>query len=558
MARTIIRTVVTLLAVAIWVLLLTRGYGSSWGFTPLPVAGQPHLAVVGPPYFIPGPVAPGLQEGDLVDLRTLSSRQRQQLFQQTGAEGELRLSVRRGEAVRIVTLQPIPWRADRTELLLRSLALLYNLLGLLLLWRGRDWVAWGLAAYAIGYGIKDVVGMVAPSDAKTVLMVLLRGMRDFGLFLAVLQLVRQAIPARLARWLLVLMLAVVGVYMALMLHGYAAAMFQARYAASIRWGEGGMTLGSALCAAVMALGYRRSDEANRLRIRWFFVGTVLHAMSFLVWGETLFWLGVALAALAMACLTYAALRHRLVDVSFAISRTLVYGTVVALVVGIFAILEHAIAGRAIGREAGLVLHLVVPLVLGIALHKVRERVEHVIERLFFRRQFEAERALMRLARESAYMEREDRLVARTLHDIARHVAPQRTAIYRRTGHGYERVAQSGTPEWPALVEADDAAFIALRAGAEDRALSAPDGALGQGGFAFPMYMAGRLEGVLVCGDRARQYTRNERELLRRVAREVGTALQGLKAQRSERLLEALARGTLSVREVREQAMGASP
>jgi len=558
MARLIIRTIVTVLVVAVWTMLLWRGYGSGWGFTPIPVAGHPHLASVAPPNLIPGPVSPGLREGDVIDLRTLTRTQRLQIFSETAYDNALPLVVMRGDTTRTVIVRPRPWRPDAPEVLLRSITMLYNLLGLLLLWRGRDWVAWGLAAYAICYGIKDMVGLVAPLEAKAVLMVTLRGVRDTGLFVAMLALVRPAIGARASNVMLAAMLSVVAGYMTLMLYGFAILVFQARYATGITMGDVGMTVASTLSAVVMAFGYRRSDEANRLRIRWFFVGTVLHALSFMIWGNALFWFGLSLALLAMACFTYAALRHRLVDVSFAVSRTLVYGTVVVLVVGVFAVLEHAIAGQAIGKEAGLVLHLVVPLVLGITLHKVRERVEHVIERLFFRRQFEAERALLRLSRESAYMEREDRLIVRTLHDIARHVRPARVAIYQRREGGYERAGQEGEPHWPAHIDADDPAFVCLRSGAQEQPLSLNASALGRSGMVFPMSIAGKVEGALVCGDRPQQYTRVERELLGRVAHEVGVALHGLRARHAERLLEALARGTLTVRDVREQVLRATP
>jgi len=558
MARLIIRTVVTLLLVAVWTTLLWRGYGSGWGFAATPVANHQHLVAVASPGFIPGPVAPGLREGDLIDLRTLTRSQRVQIFSETARDDALPLEVMRANKKQTVNLRPLPWRPDAPEILLRSLALLYNLLGLLLLWRGRDWVAWGLAVYAIGYGIKDVVGLVAPLEAKAVLMVTLRGLRDTGLFVAMLALVRPAIPARLSSMMLATMLSVVAVYMALMLHGFATLVFQARYATTLSAGDFGMTVASTLSAVVMVFGYRRSDEGNRLRIRWFLVGTVLHALSFMVWGVTLFWYGMTMALLAMGCFTYAALRHRLVDVSFAVSRTLVYGTVVALVVGVFAVLEHAIAGQAIGKQAGLVLHLVVPLVLGITLHKVRERVEHVIERLFFRRQFDAERALLRLGRESAYMERDDRLIVRTLHDISRHARPSRVAFYLRCDIGYERARQEGVPDWPARIDADDPAFVALRSGAQEQGLPLYASVLGPGGLVFPMSIAGRLEGAIVCGDRAQQYTRAERELLGRVVHDVGVALHGLRARRSEILLEALARGTLTVREVRERVLRATP
>jgi hypothetical protein len=132
------------------------------------------------------------------------------------------------------------------------------------------------------------------------------------------------------------------------------------------------------------------------------------------------------------------------------------------------------------------------------------------------------------------------------------------AIYRRVDGGYACAAQHGLREWPDRIDADDAAFVALRSGAGEQALSDVQSALGVRGIAFPMFVAGRLQGALVCGDRAQQYTPDERQLLRRVAHEVGAALHSLQARESDRMLEAVARGSISVRDVRESVLRASP
>ena len=198
----------------------------------------------------------------------------------------------------------------------------------------------------------------------------------------------------------------------------------------------------------------------------------------------------------------------------------------------------------------LALHLLVPLVLGVVLHRVLARVEHLIEQLFFRRQFADERALRRLADESAYVEDPAALVARTLEDVATHARPARVALYRRTGAGYARAGQVGGPDWPPWVDADDRLFVALRAGPVEQLLAACRGALGDGGIAFPMPVAGRLHGALVCGERAEHFTRDECTILRAVAQQVGVALHALQAQADAALLEALVKGTVTLDAVR--------
>lgn len=559
MARLSVRVVVTVVVLWFWAALFWRPEVGSWRISAVPVPGRPHLATIGSTGLYRLPLPAEVKEGDLLDRRSLPPDKRLELYSELPAIGsELHLQLRRGNATRSVTLRAEPILLyGHPYWIVCALFMAYTLLGLVLLWRGRDWVAWGLSTFALAYAMKDVSGATLPPGPSVVLMIVLRAMRDLGLYIAILALARPGLPPRTVRISRIIMLTAVGAYLAAMLYDVASLVLLARYSAPARFiGDYGMTVASLITAVTMLLGYRHLGEVERLRVRWILAGTILHATGFVIY-EWSFWLALSMALSAVLSFAYAALRHRLVDVSFAVSRTLVYGTVVLVVVGVFAVVEHAIAGQAIGKQAGLVLHLIVPLVLGITLHKLRERLEHLIERLFFHRQFEAERALLRLARESAYMEREDRLLMRTLHDIARHIRPGRVAVYQRRDGGYERVAQEGAPEWPVRIDADDPAFVSLRSGVEEQALVATDSVLGRGGMLFPMSVAGRVEGAIACGDRPQQYTRVERELLRRVAHEVGTARHGLRARRSEQLLEALARGTLTVREVREQALDAS-
>lgn len=560
MNRLLVRGAITVLVVGFWAVFLWRGVGGTWGIADAPIAGLPYMGAVAPEPLYSAPMPAGLASGDRFDRRTIPVRQRIELYLATPEVGSrLHLTLRRGAETKEVTLVATPVPALRPlDWVILAVQVLYTMLGLVLLWRGRDWLAWGLAVFALGLAMKDVVSYALPMDGKVWAVIALRAVRDIGLYVAARQLARTVLSPREASVSLWTMLGVVATYAVAMLYSYLGYVLFARESmlAAI-FGDYLLAVTPAICLAVMAIGYLRSDESARLRIRWILVATLLHALAFFLWAWAPFWMPALLALSATFCFAYAALRHRLVDLSFVISRTLVYGTVVAFVVGVFAIVEHAIATMAMGEEAGIALHLLVPLVLGVTLHKLRERIEHVIERLFFRRQFNAERALQRLAHESAYMEREDALIARTFGDIGEHVGPDSMAIYRRADGGYECAAQAGQREWPDRIDADDAAFVALRSGAEEQALSDVKSAMGGGGIAFPMFVAGRLQGAIVCGDRAQQYTPDERQLLKSVAHEVGAALHSLKARESERMLEALAHGKLSARDVREYVLRAS-
>jgi hypothetical protein len=102
--------------------------------------------------------------------------------------------------------------------------------------------------------------------------------------------------------------------------------------------------------------------------------------------------------ITMAGFLYAVLRHRVVDVSVFIDRTLVYGGMTALVVGILAAVNSLVEHAALGTNASLLVQVIVPLALGIVLSRVRLYLDRIVEQVFFRRKYLAEKALRRFAR----------------------------------------------------------------------------------------------------------------------------------------------------------------
>ncbi|MDR7100631.1 hypothetical protein J2X04_003012 [Lysobacter niabensis] len=558
----VVRVVVTVLVVGLWVASLLAGLGGTFRFNGAAVAGNPYVGAIEPDAAYRLPLPPGLMQGDLLDQRALSVDDRVAMMGIPKVGSKVQLTLQRNEEKRTVTVVAVPIPPLRPfERAQIAVELLFAILGLALLWRGRDWTAWGLAMFALGWGTKDAVLAFpgAQGIAHAFAVMALRATRDLGLYVAARHLGGPTLPRRVASISLWTMLTAAVASGLARFVNYLGWIYTGRFTdALITAGSQLAVTGTVICVLTLASGYRHGDDSRRLRIRWILVAALLQASGWAISPVSEYpgagkQLAIAvLSVSAAACYAYAVLRHKLVDLSFVISRTLVYGAVVALVVGMFAIIEHAVATKAMGEEAGLVLHLVVPLVLGVMLHQVRARIEHVVERLFFRRQFAAEQALRRLAHESAYMEQAERLVERTLGDIITHLRPARVAIYRRVDDGYVRSGQQGGPDWPLHVAADDPVFVALRSAPDEQDLTERASALGSSGMAFPMSMAGRLQGALVCGERTEHYTPDERRVLMRVAHDVGAALYSLKARENERLLDGLAQGTLSVQELRQQ------
>ncbi len=114
--------------------------------------------------------------------------------------------------------------------------------------------------------------------------------------------------------------------------------------------------------------------------------------------------------ITMAGFLYAVLRHRVVDVSVFIDRTLVYGGMTALVVGILAAVNSLVEHAALGTNASLLVQVIVPLALGIVLSRVRLYLDRIVEQVFFRKKYLAEKALRRFARHCAGYEHIEELL----------------------------------------------------------------------------------------------------------------------------------------------------
>jgi GAF domain len=252
---------------------------------------------------------------------------------------------------------------------------------------------------------------------------------------------------------------------------------------------------------------------------------------------------------------YAVLRHRVLDVSVVLDRTLVYGAITALVVGVLAAVNSLVEHAALGTSASLLLQVVVPLSLGIVLTRVRAYVDKLVERVFFRKKYLADKALKRFARLCSGFESADELMVTAITDIRQHIGARGVAIYERSGDAYVCVRQKGEVIYPQTVKIDDTAFVAARADQHDIDLSEFQSVLGSDGYVFPMAAHGELQEVLVCANRpGEHYAVDERQLLAHVAQQMGMALYALRMQAKAKLVEALVKAPVSsLAEVQMQA-----
>ena len=425
--------------------------------------------------------------------------------------------------------------------------ILYAGIALLALWRGHDRAAWGMALWAMAAApLAFASALITPGSNGLALVGPLGAygfslLAQIGFYVMAESIAGSALgPRQRALWRSLFAL-VLGAATITTLGGRIAVV-------AAGWGGLMQPLVQLLIPAsylvsiaLLAASHRHADAKQRLRLRWLLWGSVVFVAGLVFYDVPLplsFTVGpllndglVTLGGLAML---YAVLRHRVVDVSMVLNRGLVYAATTSLVLGLFALFESLIERSALGHGASLALEFAVPLGLGVGLSTVHRRIDALVERFLFRRQYRTETALRRFAEECAFITQTEDLFAQAVGQIAKHTGAPHVALYESSAQGYTCVHQRGTPALPDAIAMNDPAFVGLRARNAELDLHATQSVLGTDGYAFPLMLRGNLLGALVVGQRpGEHYAADERELLFHVAHEVGAALFALRAQESE-------------------------
>jgi hypothetical protein len=287
-----------------------------------------------------------------------------------------------------------------------------------------------------------------------------------------------------------------------------------------------------------AIANRRAKPEDRERVRWVSlsvaVGLIgpLFAISYYLATRTLpLWASYANLTLALMPLgtAYAILRHRVLDIAFAINRALAFSFVSAIVLVTFGCVEW-LAGKVLvdaSHVTSASLEVAISLVLGFFLRAIHRRCETIVDDLFFRKRHESLARLRLFASDAAYISDLRLLVSRTVETITREEHAARCAVYLRGDDGtFAAVAVNGT--LAERIDANDPAIVRARALRAPVALADVRSSL-DADTAFPLMVRDALIGLLVCGARTddERYAPDERDALETVARAVASAIDAL-------------------------------
>lgn len=236
-----------------------------------------------------------------------------------------------------------------------------------------------------------------------------------------------------------------------------------------------------------------------------------------------------------AILAYAVLGKRLIDLGFVINRTLVYGTVSAILLVVFGLIEWA-ADELIkeqSRVESVAIEAGVALAIFLAFHRVRDFVEEHLEAFFFRSWHRNEAALKRFVADAAHITRPDALKAALIAELRRFTGGSTVALYLPEGAA-AFARGGGDAALPAALDVDDPVLVRLRA--TGQRLDPSDlGSPLPVALALPMFHRAELIGVVLVGAKpgGEHYRPDEAAALADAVHRVGLDLDALRIEAIE-------------------------
>jgi hypothetical protein len=237
-----------------------------------------------------------------------------------------------------------------------------------------------------------------------------------------------------------------------------------------------------------------------------------------------------LGVIAPGTLAYAVLRHKLFDLGFAVNRTLVYGTVSAVLLVGIGLTEYAVKSLLpkVWTQGSVFISAGLALGVFLIFHRIHHSVEHFIERLFFHKWQVNEAALKRFVAAAAHIEKPEALAGNYMAELARFSGGATAALFTRTAEGHYASAAGE------IIDADDPALAAMRA-EQGAVVPAELGSPIEAALALPMMHQAALAGFVLLGPKptGEDYRPDEVEVLGWATQQVGLDLQAIRVRALE-------------------------
>jgi hypothetical protein len=239
---------------------------------------------------------------------------------------------------------------------------------------------------------------------------------------------------------------------------------------------------------------------------------------------------------------YAVLRHKILDLGFAINRALVFGVVSILVLIASGLLEwvseHFIHVQ--GRDKNALLDAGFALAVFLTFHRVWSFVENRVESLLFHKWHSNEAALKRFVKEAAFIGKSRALSTSFMSELVRFSGGAHCALYLRGDNRNYALAEGSLSDRLPEIDADDPALVTLRANRESVELDETRSTL-PAALALPMMLRDDLSGLVLMDDKpsGEGYRPDEIDVLGWAAHQIGLDLHTLQVAQLEQVLASL-------------------
>ncbi len=307
-------------------------------------------------------------------------------------------------------------------------------------------------------------------------------------------------------------------------------------------------LNLAFIAGIFLHGLRHSDQGARRRYVLMLIAILmvmmargtgwigvllnannLHAYFLLHFDNPLEILTSTLALIGPLLFAYAALRNKVLDIGFAVNRALVYGAVSTVLLIGFGLIEwaseHFIPIE--GKEKNALIDAAIALTVFLTFHRLRDVVEKIVERLFFRRWHHNEAKLRTFVDQASFFTETAPLIAGFTTELKRFCGGADGALYQRDEGGRFTRTAGHLKGAAKHIDANDALAIALRAERKRIDLDHGPAAL-----ALPMVHRAEVSGFVLLGAKpsGNDYRPDEKDLLGWAAHQIGLDLHALQVE----------------------------
>ena len=428
----------------------------------------------------------GVRPGDLVDVRDLTMSSRYRLYTGAASDQPLQVRVGRSGVWRTVSLGPIRHQfVEQRSWPLTVAAIVTLLIVAIVAFRRPSLATAALVLYGSGvvtaFGIvQQVSGIPDPLFGGVALFVLVTFsvLPLFALLPFIARFPHEPVTAggRLRLRIADAIFIVVAIVLTI------STVFEpVTYVSWIGFYNVLQAFGAIAMLAFAVLAYREETGETRRRIAWVIVGFLISVVAY-VGGDylvtafdplnpppglpALVGLSEILTCALPITLAYAILRHRVLDIGFALNRSVVYAVVTTVVICVISLVDWA-SGKLLGEERlALVFEALAAVAVGVSLNWLHDRVEAAVDRTVFRHRHLAERRIEHRIEALGFAGSESAIDDALASDAPEILDLASAAVFRRTvADGmFERIAAHSWPQSGVMsIDADSLLVRTMRA-----------------------------------------------------------------------------------------------